>query len=174
MMLIAGLPFSFRRLALKAMALYSVGTAASTGLIGLDRCWITGARIIGIAGSVLRSFGDGWSKMLFLVAAFLRLPYLPLLLLCSGLLWGFQSCRYTRCVDSLDFTFDSPYCRFRGKIAPLIVGSLTDDHAQLTCRNGIRFLLLVGLNTVLVIDVIAAMRLVYWSFSGWWSHSMDS
>jgi hypothetical protein len=37
-----------------------------------------------------------------------------------------------------DFAFGSRYCLFRGKIAPLIVGSPTDDHAQLTGRNGIR------------------------------------
>ena len=46
---------------------------------------MTGDRIVGIAGSVFRIFGDGWSKLTFLIAAFQSLLCLPLLLLTSGL-----------------------------------------------------------------------------------------
>ena len=82
---IASLPFGFRRLLWKPRHCNIVGTAGSTGLIGLDRCWITGAGIIGIAGSVFRRFRDWWSKITFLIAILLRLPCLPLLLLSPGL-----------------------------------------------------------------------------------------
>jgi hypothetical protein len=37
--------------------------------------------------------------------------------------------------SSLDFAFDSRYCRFRGKITPSIAVSRADDGAQLTRRN---------------------------------------
>jgi hypothetical protein len=40
--------------------------------------------------------------------------------------------------SSLDFAFGSRYCRFRGRISPSIVGSPTDDRAQLTRRNGVQ------------------------------------
>jgi hypothetical protein len=49
--------------------------------MGLDRFLITGGGIIGVAGGVFRRFGDGWSKITFLIAAFLTLPCLHLLLL---------------------------------------------------------------------------------------------
>jgi hypothetical protein len=37
----------------------------------------------------------------------------------------------------------------------VIVGSPTDDRGQLTCRNGIRLLLLIGSNPVIMVIVIA-------------------
>jgi hypothetical protein len=41
-------------------------------------------------------------------------------------------------------------------MASLVIGSPTDDRAQLTCRNGIRFLSFIGSNSVLVIIVVIA------------------
>jgi hypothetical protein len=40
-------------------------------------------------------------------------------------------------------------------IASLVVGSPTDDRDQLTSRNGIRFLTLIGSNPVIMIIVIS-------------------
>jgi len=37
--------------------------------------------------------------------------------------------------SSLDFSFGSRYCRFRGKITPSVAASRADDRAQLTRRN---------------------------------------
>jgi hypothetical protein len=75
--------------------------AASTGHIGLDQFCFTSAGMIGIAGSVFRRFGDGWSKFTFLIAVFLRLPCLPLLLLFPGLLVAWFELRGCRIVEEL-------------------------------------------------------------------------
>ena len=78
---IASVPFSFRRLSLKAIVVCIASKSSSPRHFALDQFWITRAGMIWISGNVFRRFGDRWSKIMFLIASFLKLPCLPFLIL---------------------------------------------------------------------------------------------